>query len=64
VRNIKTLSKLSESNEMSIIKKNGDSNTINGENELIDGLNGNYIPHSVGLRIKTINPNEFDLENN
>ena len=37
VRNIKTLSKLSESNEMSVIKKAGESNTIGGENELFDG---------------------------
>lgn len=47
---------------MSIIKKPGESNTISGENELVDGQN-NFIPHSVGLRIKTLNPNEIDIEN-
>lgn len=44
---------------MSIIKKGSESNTISGENELVDGSNTNYIPHSVGLRIKTINPNDI-----
>jgi len=48
---------------MSLIKKAGESNTINGDNELIDGSNNNFIPHSVGLRIKTLNPSEIEGEN-